>query len=170
MKLLIVRHAKAFERDEWAKEKKSDELRPLIQEGIDEFVQVSKGLKTLLGSVDLVFSSPLTRARQTADILVKEFKDAKLSTTDILKQGTPWKEVQNFLTKLEWGKDQMIAMVGHENHLSTILASLIGCAEEGAVRFKKGGVACVDLGISEGKVSGKLLWFLPPKVFVKLVS
>lgn len=170
MKLLIIRHAKAEEREQWLKENKSDDDRPLIQEGIDEFATVAKAISQLLESIQEIFTSPLKRAKQTADILHKNFPTAELSNSDVLLQGTHWKDFHSFLQKLKWSKDHVVAVVGHENHLSHILANLISCTHEHSVKFKKGGAALVDLEIMEGKVSGNLMWFFSPKAVAKLLK
>lgn len=170
MKLLIIRHAKAQDRDHWQKEHKSDDDRPLVQEGIDEFTTVAKAISHLIESVQEICTSPLTRAKQTAEILHKNYSDAELNTSEILLPGTHWKDFHSFLLKQKWGKDHIIAVVGHENHLSHVLANLISCTHETSVRFKKGGAALVDLEIMEGKVSGNLLWFFSPKAVNKLFN
>ena len=167
MKLLMIRHAKAMDREVWQKQSKNDEERPLTDEGIEEFTKVAKNLPMIVDHLDLIYTSPAKRTLQTANLVQKFFPDTKVSETQTLLQGTPWKDVQVFLTKQEWNKEQIIAIVGHENHLSNILGNLIGCANEQSIRFKKGGAALVDLGLMEAKVSGKLIWFLGPKVVMK---
>lgn len=163
----MIRHAKAMEREDWLKQSKNDEERPLTEEGIEEFTKVAKNLPAIVEHLDLIYASPAKRTLQTANIVQKFFPDTKVTETQTLLQGTSWKDVQIFLTKQEWNKGKIIAMVGHENHLSNILGNLIGCSDEQSIRFKKGGVAFVDLGLMEAKVTGKLIWFLPPKVVMK---
>lgn len=166
----MIRHAKAMDREEWQKQNKNDEERPLTEEGIEEFIKVAKSIPAVVSHLDAIFTSPCKRTMQTADIVQKSFPEIKVMQTPSLLQGTSWKDVQVFLSKQEWNKDQIIAIVGHENHLSHILGSLISCTGEENIRFKKGGIALVDLGMMEAKVSGKLVWFLPPKVVMKLVK
>lgn len=170
MKLLIVRHGKAEDRDDWQAKKLPDGERPLTFEGIEEFTHVAEALPGLVSTMDRIYTSPFRRALQTAEILSKTYPNSKLITTETLLQGTPWKDVQTFLLKLEWSKDGVVSIVGHENHLSIILSNLISCTDENLVRFKKGGSALVDLELRETKVIGKLLWFLPPKVILKLAK
>ena len=167
MKLLMIRHGKAEDRDAWAQKKIADSERPLTTEGIEEFTLVSKALLQLIPNLNRIFSSPFKRTMQTAEILQKAYSDTKISATDVLLQGTPWKDVQTFIQK-EWSKEGVIAMIGHENHMSTVLASLISATDENSVRFKKGGAALIDLELRETRVTGNLLWFLPPKAVMKL--
>lgn len=163
----MIRHAKAEDRDVWAQKKLNDSERPLTSEGIEEFSNVAKALPHLISNLNRIYSSPFKRTMQTAEVLQKSFPDTKISSTEVMLQGTPWKDVQAFLQK-EWIKDGIIAIIGHENHMSTVLSSLISCTDENLVRFKKGGVSLIDLELRETRVIGKLLWFLPPKVFIKL--
>jgi phosphohistidine phosphatase len=69
MKLLIIRHAVAEERDAWANTGKSDDERPLTTEGRGKMARNARGLREGVPSVDLVATSPLVRARQTAEIV-----------------------------------------------------------------------------------------------------
>jgi phosphohistidine phosphatase len=60
-----------------------------------------------------------------------------------------------------------VAVVGHEPHLSDLLARLLGSRHDDRLAFKKGGAALVDV---PGRLAGggQLVWFLPPKVLRKL--
>ncbi len=167
MKLLIIRHAKAGDREQWQTKKLPDSDRPLTEEGITEFNVVVQSLPSLIVKLDRIYSSPYKRAMQTAELLRKAYPDTKISSSEVLLQGTSWKDVQSFLQK-EWDKDGVICMIGHENHLSTVLSGLLSSSDENAFRFKKGGIAFVDLELRETRVTGKLFWFLPPKAVMKL--
>ncbi len=163
----MIRHAKAEDREVWAQKKLNDSERPLTSEGIEEFGHVAKALPSVVSNLNRIYSSPFKRTMQTAEILQKSYPDAKISSNEVMLQGTPWKDVQAFLQK-EWIKDGVIGIIGHENHMSSILSSLLSCTDENLVRFKKGGASLIDLELRETRVIGKLLWFLPPKVFIKL--
>jgi phosphohistidine phosphatase len=69
MKVLIIRHAIAEERDDFARTGKDDRLRPLTDEGRKKMKQAARGLKALVPEIDLLATSPLTRAAQTAAVL-----------------------------------------------------------------------------------------------------
>lgn len=171
MKLLMIRHAKAQEREGWSeKNKLPDEKRPLTDEGIEEFEQVARQIKRLFSQIDVIHSSPSLRTLQTAKILGKLYPETKQHEHDVLLQGSPWKDFQTFLLKQQWSKDGLVAVIGHENHFSETLGSLIGCPRSEAIRFKKGGVALIDLELMENSVIGKLLLFASPKSLIKLAS
>jgi len=69
MDLLIIRHAPAQERDEFAATGLPDEQRPLTQRGVKRMTAAGRGLMTLALPVERMVASPLVRACQTADIL-----------------------------------------------------------------------------------------------------
>jgi phosphohistidine phosphatase len=160
--LYLVRHAIAAERgDEWP----DDTKRPLTKRGISRFRECVSGLRELEGAVDEIFTSPLVRAKQTADILAARM-DGKppVKMLDALAPGhTP----QNVMTQLaKVAKRRRIALVGHEPELGELSAHLIGASR--AMPFKKGGVCRVDIESLTSKPAGTLIWFVGPKVLRQL--
>ncbi len=69
MNLLIIGHATAFERD--GKRWPDDRMRPLTSKGIARARQAAKGLKRLVDRPERILTSPLTRTKQTAEILTQ---------------------------------------------------------------------------------------------------
>jgi len=160
--IYLVRHAIAAERgDEW----KDDSKRPLTDQGIARFREVVKGLATLDVAIDEIFTSPLVRARQTAELLAAGL-DPKpsLKTLDALAPGHAAPTVLANLAKA--AKRRRIALVGHEPDLGELAAHLIGTPR--AIPFKKVGVCRIDMEGLASKRAGALLWFIPPKVLRKL--
>ena len=78
MRLLIVRHAIAEDRETFARTGKKDALRPLTRYGRVQMRQAAKGLRRILPSIDLVGTSPLRRTVQTAEILAAAYDDPPL--------------------------------------------------------------------------------------------
>jgi phosphohistidine phosphatase len=164
MELYLVRHAIAAERgDEWP----DDSKRPLTERGISRFKEVVGGLKRLDVSIDEIFTSPLVRARQTADLLAAGTSDkATVKTLDALApQHTP-AAVMSQLAKA--AKRSRVALVGHEPDLGELAAHLIGAQR--ALVFRKGGIARIDVGSVTSRRAGSLIWFLPPKVLRQLAG
>ncbi|MEZ4820026.1 MAG: hypothetical protein R3A45_09075 [Bdellovibrionota bacterium] len=58
MKILMVRHAKALDRDAWSAQQKKDMDRPLSQSGIEEFLLIAKRLAKSVDGVDCILTSP----------------------------------------------------------------------------------------------------------------
>jgi phosphohistidine phosphatase len=162
--LYLVRHAIAAERgEEWP----DDTKRPLTKRGISRFRECVTGLRELEVAVDEVFTSPLVRAKQTADILAAGMdRKPPVKVLDALAPGhTP----QNVMTQLaKAATRRRIALVGHEPELGELAAQLLGASR--AIPFKKGGVCRVDVERLTSKSAGTLIWFVGPKVLRKLGS
>ena len=81
MRLVVVRHADAGDREAFAKTGKSDDLRPLSEKGRKQMKGASKGLRALVPGADLIVTSPLTRAVQTAKIVAVAYDDVQQETS-----------------------------------------------------------------------------------------
>ena len=156
--LYLIRHAIAAERGgEWP----DDTKRPLTERGMNRFKDAVKGLRRLDVAVDEIFTSPLVRARQTAEILAAGL-DGKppIKVLDALSPGHTAASVMTHLARV--AKRRRIAIVGHEPELGELAAHLIGAGR--ALAFKKGGICRIDLGSLTSKRAASLTWFLPPNV------
>ena len=153
--LYLVRHAIAAERGD---EYPDDTKRPLTSQGMARMRQVVKGLMTLDPRIDLVLTSPLIRARQTADILVAGLSPApELAVEDTLAPDHRPEAVIDALGKHT--SSEAVALVGHEPDLGILAAWLIGAREP--LAFKKGGIARIDVGGKPGR-DGQLIWLATP--------
>ncbi len=156
MIIYLVRHAVAMEREDWDK---SDESRPLTDEGIERMTEAAKGLARMGLEVDAVFTSPLTRARQTADILVKELQLAKPKLLDCLAGGYPPTDA---LVTLQESDYKAVMMVGHEPDMGHLASFFLGTARP--VPFKKGAAMAIDFDGKSGQGKGRLAWYMTTKV------
>ena len=163
MELLIVRHAIAVEREAGV----DDARRPLTPEGRRRFREAAAGLARLYDPPDAVWTSPLTRARQTAQIAVRAWRKKRPRISPVLRIEPTLAQADPgaFLRALARRGEKSIAVVGHEPHLSHLLARLIGVADAASVGFKKGGAALVEISASG---SPRLVWFLPPRALRRL--
>ena len=161
MQLLIIRHAIAVERGDPGI---PDEDRPLTPEGQEKFAEAAKGLATLVDRPDALLTSPLLRAKQTAALAAAAWGKVEPKETAALAGGS-FEEQAAVLDG--YAGDATVAVVGHEPHLSSLLARLLGSRHDDRLAFKKGGAALVDV---PGRLAGggRLAWFLPPKVLRKL--
>jgi phosphohistidine phosphatase len=162
--IYLVRHAIAAERgDDWP----DDTKRPLTARGIHRFKDGLPGLKELEMSIEEIFSSPLVRAKQTADILAAGVLGTPpVKLLDSLAPGHTPMIVMTQLAKV--AKRQRIALVGHEPDLGELAAHLIGATRP--LLFKKGGMCRIDVGGLGPKRTGSLIWFVTPKALRKLGS
>src|SRR5688500_11956761 len=156
--LYLVRHAIAAERGgEWP----DDTKRPLTERGMNRFKDAVKGLRRLDVALDEIFTSPLVRARQTAEILAAGVEGKPpVKVLDALAPGHTPASVMTQLARV--AKRPRIAIVRHEPGLGERAAQRLGAGL--ALAFKKGGVCRIDLGSLTPKRAASLAWFLPPTV------
>jgi phosphohistidine phosphatase len=159
--LYLVRHAVAAERgDDWP----DDTKRPLTTKGMSRFREAVKGLVWLGVGLDEIYSSPLVRAKQTADLLAEGLKERTAVRT--LDELSPGHEPSRVLSELgKRIKRRRVALVGHEPDLGELAAALIGAPR--ALAFRKGGMCRIDVDRVGASAHGSLVWFLPPKVLRK---
>src|SRR5262249_17078825 len=126
-----------------------------------------QGLRKIKVGLDLVLSSPLRRARETAEIVAHGLGGIKLEMTDALAPGA---EPSDVIALLRRHHDlHSIALVGHEpdlGHLASFFLS--GSTDACRVSFKKGAVACLDGDFDDDGRSCKLLWLMQPKMLRSL--
>lgn len=168
MDLLIIRHAPAQDRDEFAATGLPDEQRPLTQRGVKRMTAAGRGLMTLALPVERMVASPLVRACQTADILTSALELKGYDIDEVLAPGTPVATVEEWLRKQP--KVECLALVGHEPDLGELVAYLL-CGQPGSQFPLKKGAALLlrfDQDIRAG--SGRLIWSLPPAVLRALAD
>lgn len=124
--------------------------------------RVGKRLAKLGLRIDAILTSPLLRAKQTAESIAGALElDGRLHEDDRLAGGFNSAGLAGILR--DHHDCGAIMLVGHEPSLSEILARVLGGA---AVDFKKGTIACVELRDSTS-LTGELLWLAPPSVLIK---
>ena len=156
--LYLVRHGIAAER---GKEWPDDSKRPLTHKGIARMREIAGGLKDLDVRFDLILTSPLVRARQTADLLNEGLGgNTPLEETPLLAPGGARADLLEYLRSKK--KAGRIALVGHEPDLGQLAAFLIGA--RAPLTFKKGGVCRIDFGKFPPVPPGNLAWFALPKM------
>ena len=160
--IYIVRHAIAEERgDEWP----DDSKRPLTKRGTERFREVVRGLRAIGVAPEVIVTSPLVRAAQTAAILASGL-DGKppVTTLSALAPGHAPATTLAHLGKTT--RAERLALVGHEPDLGLLAAYLIGA--EHPLVFRKGGVCRIDITAPGTKTAGSLIWFMPPKILREL--
>ena len=160
--LYLIRHGVAAERGlAWP----DDAKRPLTEEGIGRMKKAAKGLKRLDVRLDVVVSSPLVRARQTAEVVAGVFDEMPpLVFTAALAPGGRYSDLlADLQTQV---RRTRIALVGHEPDLGRLAARLAGSRR--AFEFKKGAVCRIDVDALPPARSGTLRWFLPPSILRRI--
>ena len=161
MRLLFIRHAIAVPRGTPGI---PDDERPLTPEGEKRFRKAARGLARIAAPPEILLTSPLPRARKTAEIAAQAWGGkVRLRNVPALAGGT-WADLQPVLES--YPRKSIIGLVGHEPHLSHLLAKLIRAREGDRLTFRKGGAALIDLG-EDLPAGGTLLWFIPPRILRK---
>lgn len=149
MQLYFLRHGEA----DWPGWTEPDDERPLTDFGKKEVRQVAKFLDRLKAKPDLIVSSPLPRALQTAEVAAEQLK-TKLRQDEALEPGFGISELSTLLKRHH---SKALMLVGHEPDFSSVISALTG----GFIKMSKAGIALVDLDPETEK--GRLLWLFPPK-------
>lgn len=89
MELIIMRHGLAEDREEFNRKNSEDSLRPLTLKGRKKTQKVAMKLRDLIDEVDVIVSSPFTRARQTAEIVSQIFIETKVVEAAELVPSSP---------------------------------------------------------------------------------
>lgn len=165
MRLYLVRHGIATERLGPGITRDAD--RPLTDEGRSEMKVVAKGLSRLKVKPDVVLSSPLVRARETAEFLVEEF-GCEFKLTDAL--APPVTAGNVFKSIGRYPDANQVFLVGHEPDMGMLAAQLLWAGPEFELPFKKAAVCRIDVSDMPPTSPGQLKWYLPPKVFHSLVD
>ena len=161
MRIYLMRHATAVERLGGAI--LNDSQRPLTDDGRAETRMMASALKKLNARPSIVVSSPLTRTRQTAEIIQEVLGvEGELKIADGLAPGGTSGEVFKNLKKLSPFED--LFLVGHEPDIGRLAADLMLAGPEVMIPFKKAAVIRVDVQDLPPSWPGTLKWFLTPKV------
>ncbi len=166
MKLILMRHALAEER---SSRYPDDALRPLSKAGRRKHRAVIEGLRRMGVDFDDIVSSPLVRARQTAQITAEVYgKDEDVEETDTLGSGFSVAALSSFLEGCD--ESATVLCVGHEPDFSTFAAHLLHASGDVEIDFKKSGVMGLDLPEGPGPGKAVLLYFLKPGHMAQLGS
>jgi phosphohistidine phosphatase len=141
----------------------NDSERPLIPKGERRLRKTAAAMKELDLSFDLILSSPLTRARQTAEIVAGELKLLGcLKFTDALIPGGKSQALIQELNELKPAPENVL-LVGHEPDLSRLISLLVSGGEDtAAVEMKKGGLCKLKAGELQSGRCAQLAWLLTP--------
>jgi phosphohistidine phosphatase len=150
--LILLRHGIAEARTA----DKADDDRELTDEGRRRIKRVASALTRAFPAAEALYSSPLVRCKQTAEVVAKAYGGAlEVTTTDALR---PEADPDEFRSLLDKSGVEFAIFVGHEPNLSEIMLALTNM--RGEVELKKGG--CYGIRFEDG--SARLEWMLPPRI------
>jgi phosphohistidine phosphatase len=160
MQLIVIRHAIAMEREEWAKTGRPDSDRPLTDTGRRRMRKNARGLQRISPHPELIATSPWLRAADTARVVAETLGVERMETIDAMLPDRHPREVAEWLN--ERGDLSAVAVVGHEPHLGELVTWLIGGNRGTNVEFKKGGACLLRFEGQVDAASGMLLYHLTP--------
>ena len=155
-----------------------DIKRELTVSGKKEVVEIAKSLKKLGVKFNVIFSSPFTRAFQTAQIIAEEYKlTEQIEQSEELKPDGSKGSLYNKLSKLSI--DSVILIVGHEPYLSSMINDIISNNDtdrnnnknhnnNNNIILKKAGLSRIKITSTVPKFKGELRWLLTPRILKKI--
>lgn len=147
MRLIFLRHGLA--EGHFSFDQERDFERELTPEGIKRLHKSFKQYKRVQPNIDVIFSSPLSRAIQTAELFWTYHQDADLemmADLDILDDPRHLVEYISFLPS-----DGVYAFIGHDPHITKVIAALLALhPEHDFMTIKKGGLCILEGGMWKG--------------------
>ena len=161
MRLLVIRHGIAVDREEYARSHNDDTARPLTPEGRTKMERGAVGLRALVPELTTIASSTLKRAFDTATILARAYGDLPVEKIPELAPGTPLDRTISWLAALPTKGNA--AVVGHEPDLSRLVSALLCGADRPFIEFRKGAACLLEFTAPVARGAGVMDWFLGPK-------
>jgi phosphohistidine phosphatase len=161
MKLYILRHGDAVEHGD---PRYKENERPLTPKGIQRTKQLAHVLREMEISFDAVLTSPLTRARETAEIVARGLKlDTKVQLSEHLTPSGSMEELVHQVNTIR-PASKSVVLVGHEPYLSGFISLLCTGGPGLPMVFKKGALCRLEVGLLTCSKCATLDWLLQPRV------
>lgn len=139
-----------------------DDQRPLTAKGEKRIREIASGLVELDLGLDRIVTSPLPRARRTAEIVADALGlNDRLETAPVLRAGGDARSAADWLRDR---RDDRLLIVGHNPMLDELLSLLVlGDPHALPFTFKKGAVAALHNG-TENPERFEIAWLAPPRL------
>jgi len=162
MKLVLIRHAPAEERMRFGREY----ARPLTPDGRRRMRAAAKGLRILIPEIAILATSPLARARQSAEIVAGQYDSLDMVAVPAFAPGASPRAVLAWLRQQP--QDATVAAVGHEPDLGIAASWLLARRKESFLPFKKSAACLIDFTDEPAAAGGALVWMLTPSILLRL--
>ncbi|AFY74803.1 phosphohistidine phosphatase, SixA [Synechococcus sp. PCC 7502] len=160
LNIYLIRHGIAVDRHENI----DDFERSLTPEGTKKVHDIAHKLHKLGLKFDLLQTSPLIRARQTAEIFAQTF-NTSLEISELLAPGDNFKNWLRWLLTWQEQGHTSLGIVGHEPDLSTWAELLVFGDVQGSIVLKKAGIIGITIPEAGLPIGNSLLFLLlPPKL------
>jgi phosphohistidine phosphatase len=159
----LIRHGIAADPEAYER----DYERPLTAKGRAKTKAVAQQLKALNLAFDEILTSPLVRARQTAEILLQANLSTHLTLVDALAPMGSITEWLEWFTTWQKERSGILALVGHEPDLSQWAELLILGDVQGVIQLKKAGIIGIEIPDNIDPISNSILfWLTPPRLLI----
>jgi len=152
MTIFLLRHGEAADAG-----RLSDGERPLTDFGQRQATAVGRYLAETQAEIDLVYCSPLLRARQTADAVRQSFRPVPIQISDLLFSHSNPADIVAGLRKIS---QKSVLLVGHEPHLSRTISYLLWGEERSRIDMRTCSLACVTTPDPLETGRGALQWLV----------
>lgn len=160
MEVYLIRHGIAAERGTYA----DDDARPLVAEGKEKTTQVARRLAKMGVSFEVILTSPLIRAQETAAILLKQGLSDRL---EVFPPLAPSGEISPWLDWYQLNNPQTVALVGHQPDLGNWTEMLVTGEIRDQIILKKAGIIGIEIPTRENIIGNCQLFLLTsPKWFL----
>jgi phosphohistidine phosphatase len=161
MDLFLLRHGQAVERGTHGYE--DDATRPLTSKGRRQLRRVARAMAAMNLQFDMLLTSPLLRARETAEIVATSLKAGKkLKLMDSLAADREPTELTRSLQKLKPAPESIL-LVGHEPFLSQLVSIWVTGGSNLAMDFPKAGLCKLELEKLQPGKCARLAWLVTPQ-------
>ena len=168
MNLYLLRHGIAVDSAESGVV--PDAERPLTPRGRRRMLQIARAMSALDVSFDLILSSPLVRAGESAAIVAQclQLRNALKFTDDLMPGGDP----RSLLRRLNQRRPRPknVLLVGHEPYLSQLIARLVAGNDGLAMELKKGGLCKLEATTLRWGRCATLVWLLTPRHMMRMAD
>jgi len=163
MEIFILRHGDANSN---AKKLTDDSKRALSENGVKEIENAVSFFEESGVDFDHVLSSPLRRAKQTSEIILKNQKKSNFTELEELKpEGRPEEVCRRIASQKE---DSVVLIVGHNPLLADLVNYIINSDNHASnISLKTGGIIKIRTSSLEPRIRGELQWVLTPKLIRK---
>ncbi len=158
MEVYLIRHGIAAERETYP----DDHSRPLVPKGREKTTQIAKRLASLGVQFEIILTSPLVRAQETAAILLQTGLSDRLEEFSAL---APSGDISLWLDWCQEHQPQKIALVGHQPDLGNWSEMLIWGEIKEKIRLKKAGIIGIEIPDPNHSIigNGQLFLLTSPK-------
>jgi len=167
MDIFLLRHGIAAERS--STRYPDDALRPLNARGQEQMRKIARAMRRLDLGIELILTSPLVRARETAEAAAKELGlNDRIQAEEQLEPAGDFAGLLRAIARIDPQPENLL-LVGHEPHLSGFLSYLASGGSSLRAKLKKGGLAKVEAsGPIGSNARATLEWLLPPRLLALL--